>query len=78
MEKQPIILIKQGIFEFNGHQLKYEFFSNKVDVIVNIFHPSLKNGSTQFIRNDKLRLKDDMENALYRDGFPEEIDVSQD
>ena len=53
-----------GDVQLRDKKYHYEFYSDNVLVFVKIYHAGKNGEITQFIRNDKINLKTDMDNAL--------------
>ncbi len=61
--------ITEGKVEIRDKKYQYEFYSDNKNVFVIIHHPGKNGDVTQFIRNDKVNLKTDMDNALKNNGL---------
>jgi hypothetical protein len=65
MEKKKVA---DGNVVIRERTFYYEFWSNNEDVIVKLFHYGKKGDMTEFKRYQTKYLKQDMENALVKDG----------
>lgn len=63
------VKIADGQVEIRDHKYQYEFYTDNKDVYVKIHHPGRKGDVTEFIRNDKLGLKNDMDQAMENNGL---------
>jgi hypothetical protein len=65
MEKKKVA---DGNVVIRDRSFYYEFWSNNEDIVVKIFHHGRKGELTEFNRHQKKYLKQDMEDALLKDG----------
>ena len=65
MEKKKVA---DGNVVLQDRSFYYEFWSNNEDITVKIFHHGRKGDLTEFSRHQKKYLKQDMEDALLKDG----------
>ena len=65
MEKKKVA---DGNVVIRERTFYYEFWSNNHDIIVKLFHHGRKGDLTEFNRHQTKYLKQDMENALVKDG----------
>jgi hypothetical protein len=62
-------MVAEGMVTIRERKFYYEFWSDTSDVMVKIFHRGKKGDFTEFLRNDKLGLKQEMETALSKAKF---------
>jgi hypothetical protein len=62
-------MVAEGNVTIRDRKFYYEFWSDTSDIMVKIFHHGKKGDFTEFIRNDKLNLKQEMETALSKAKF---------
>jgi hypothetical protein len=63
------VKVADGRVEIRDSKYQYELYSDNKNVFVKIFHPGRMGDVTEFIRNDKINLKVDMDNALESTGI---------
>ena len=63
------VKVADGDVEIRDKKYHYEFYSDNINVFVKIYHPGKNGEVTQFVRNDKINLKADMDNALENNGM---------
>jgi hypothetical protein len=73
MDKMKRIKIAEGNVEIRETKFHYEFFTDNKNVFVVIHHPGKKGGFTEFMRNDKVNLKTDMDISLENNGLFREV-----
>lgn len=54
-------MVSDGSVTISDKKFYYEFWSDNSDVTVKIFHSGKKGNSIDYVRNDKLGLKKEME-----------------
>ena len=63
------VKIAEGNVEIREKKFHYEFYTDNKNVFVVIHHPGKNGDTTQFIRNDKVNLKTDMDKSLENNGL---------